>query len=161
MTSHTRPKLLSALLALDLLFVSGAHSQSNQADTPATIMGFTSASSQKQAALETKLKSMISPEHERDFHRYFTSEPHPAGTEQNHKVAEYIADTWKKQGLEDVVIRQYDVLSSLPKEVSVEMVSPVTYKAGLREAPYDVDPDTRNRVVHSAWLSMSASGEVT
>jgi N-acetylated-alpha-linked acidic dipeptidase len=125
------------------------------------LMGFSVKSTQIQNELETKYKAMISPEREREFHRYFTSEPHPAGTEQNHKVAEYIAQTWRDQGIEDVVIRQYDVLSSLPKEVSLEMVSPVRYKAGLREDAYDVDPDTKNPAVRSAWLSMSASGDVT
>lgn len=125
------------------------------------IMGFSASSAKSENDLETKYKGMISPEKEREFHRYFTSEPHPAGTEQNHKVAEYIAQTWRDQGIEDVVIRQYDVLSSLPKEVSLEMVSPVHYKAGLREDSYDVDPDTKNPAVRSAWLSMSASGDVT
>ena len=43
----------------------------------------------------------------------------------------------------------------------MEMVSPVAYKAGLREDAYDVDPDTKNPAVRSGWLSMSASGEVT
>jgi N-acetylated-alpha-linked acidic dipeptidase len=135
-----------------------------QAQTPATdkpLMGFTASASVRERAVEKKLKTLISPEREREFHRYFTSEPHPAGTEQNHKVAEYIAEQWKQQGLEDVVIRQYDVLSSLPREVSLEMVSPIQYKAGLREAAYDVDSDTKNPNVHSAWLSMSANADVT
>ena len=127
----------------------------------APLRGFTAASSAKQVEIEQKFKAMISPEREKEFHRYFTKEPHPAGTPQNKEVAEYIAKTWKDQGIEDVVIRQYDVLSSLPKEVSVEMVSPVRYKAGLREDAYDVDPDTKNPAVRSGWLSMSASGDVT
>jgi N-acetylated-alpha-linked acidic dipeptidase len=124
-------------------------------------MGFTAEGSKQQLDLEKKFGASISPERERDFHRYFTSEPHPAGTEQNHRVAEHIAEAWKQQGLEDVTIREYDVLSSLPKEVSLEMVSPITYKAGLREAAYDVDPDTKNPAIRSGWLSMSASGDVT
>ena len=126
-----------------------------------SLRGFSPASSAKQLAVEEKFKAMISPEREKEFHRYFTKEPHPAGTPQNKEVAEYIAKTWKEQGIEDVVIRQYDVLSSLPKEVAVEMVSPVAYKAGLREDAYDVDPDTKNPAVRSGWLSMSSSGDVT
>ena len=135
------------------------------AQTPApsdkSLMGFTAPSSAHEREIEQKLNSLISPQREREFHRYFTSEPHPAGTEQNHKVAEYIAEQWTQQGLEDVVIRQYDVLSSLPKEVSLEMVSPISYKAGMREAAYDVDPDTKNPNVRSGWLSMSANADVT
>ena len=132
-----------------------------QEPAPTTLRGFTTASSAKQFEIESKFKALISPEREKEFHRYFTSQPHPAGTPQNHEVAEYIAKTWREQGIEDVVIRQYDVLSSLPKEVSVEMVSPKHYKAGLREDAYEVDPDTKNPDIRSAWLSMSASGDVT
>src|SRR6185369_10633118 len=91
-----------------------------QEPAPTTLRGFTTASSAKQFEIESKFKALISQEREKEFHRYFTSQPHPAGTPQNHEVAEYIAKTWREQGIEDVVIRQYDVLSSLPKEVSVE-----------------------------------------
>lgn len=127
----------------------------------ASIMGFSSKSAAAQQDLEHRFNALISTESARTFHRYFTSEPHPAGTEANKKVAEYIADTWKKQGLEDVTIRRYDVLSSLPKQVSLEMISPKPYKAGLREDTYDVDPDTKNLAIRGAWLSMSASGDAT
>jgi len=132
-----------------------------QKRTAASIPGFTARSAEKQAALEEKFKSRISPEQERTFHRFLTSEPHPAASERNNFLARYIADTWKQQGLEDVVIRQYDVLNSFPRQVSLEMVSPVTYKAGLREEAYAIDPDTHNPQVASAYLGLSASGEVT
>ncbi|HEX6881457.1 MAG TPA: M28 family metallopeptidase [Terriglobales bacterium] len=130
-------------------------------DKDTHLRGFTTASAAKQLEIESKFRGLISPDRERQFHRYFTSEPHPAGTPQNEDVAKYIAKTWREQGIEEVAIRQYNVLSSLPREISVEMVSPVKYKAGLREDSYDVDPDTKNPAVRSAWLSMSASGEVT
>lgn len=146
--------ILLFLLSVSLLAQKPAPSNTS-------LMGFTAVSSAHEREIEQKLNSLISPEREREFHRYFTSEPHPAGTEQNHKVAEYIAEQWKQQGLEDVVIRQYDVLSSLPKEVSLEMVSPNSYKAGMREASYDIDPDTKNPNVRSGWLSMSANADVT
>jgi len=149
--------ILRQLIAIIALFAL-ATSASGQS---ASIMGFAPKSAAAQQALEKRFDALISAESARTFHRYFTSEPHPAGTEQNKKVAEYIADTWKKQGLEDVVIRQYDVLSSLPKEVSLEMVSPKPFKASLREDAYDVDPDSKNPALRGAWLSMSASGEVT
>ena len=41
------------------------------------------------------------------------------------------------------------------------MVAPKKYKAVLREQPYDVDPDTKNPDVASAWIGFSSSGEVT
>jgi len=149
------------LIVLAILLLVPQSSLPAQSASPRLLMGFGAEGTIKELAFEAQLKQLVSASSARDFHRYFTSEPHPAGTEQNRKVAEYIAETWRKQGLEDVTIREYDVLSSLPREVSVEMVSPVAYRAGLREDAYDVDPDTRNPNVRGGWLSMSASGEVT
>jgi N-acetylated-alpha-linked acidic dipeptidase len=136
---------------------------SSFAQTPATphLLGFTAEHALSELEFEKEFKSAISPDSEKAFHREFTRTPHPAGTIHDKEVADYIAKTWREQGLEDVVIRQYDVLGSLPKEVVVEMTTPVAYKAGLREAPYDADPDTKNPEVRGAWASMSASGEVT
>jgi N-acetylated-alpha-linked acidic dipeptidase len=132
-----------------------------QTQPPPHITGFTPGSARKQAAIERKFKARISPDQERRFHRYLTSEPHPAGSKRNNELAQYVADTWKQQGLEDVTIHRYDVLNSFPRETSLEMVSPIHYTAQLREQPYDVDPDTKNPNVKSAYLGLSASGEVT
>jgi N-acetylated-alpha-linked acidic dipeptidase len=120
----------------------------------------------KQAALaerqvEENFKRMPSPEEARKHHRFFTAEPHPAGSERNNELARHIAQSWKQQGWEDVRIHRYDVLNSYPREVAVEMVSPVKYRASLREDAYDVDADTKNSRVRSGYLGLSASGEVT
>jgi N-acetylated-alpha-linked acidic dipeptidase len=123
--------------------------------------GFSPKTAQAQKQIEDKFKRLPSPEEARKQHRFFTAEPHPAGSERNNELARYVADTWKQQGLEDVRIHRYDVLSSYPREVSVEMVAPTHYKASLREDPYDVDPDTKNPRVRAGYLGLSASGEVT
>ncbi|MFH4977960.1 hypothetical protein AB6A40_004669 [Gnathostoma spinigerum] len=46
--------------------------------------------------------------------RYFTKEPHVAGTAANERVAMRIADVWKSSGLQDVHFVEYDVLLSYP-----------------------------------------------
>jgi N-acetylated-alpha-linked acidic dipeptidase len=125
------------------------------------ILGFTAASGAKESETEAKFKAIPSPEKAEKWHRWLTAEPHPAGSERNNQLAREIADIWKSQGIEDVVIHEYDVLQSSPREVSLEMVSPKPYKAGLREDGYDVDPSTKNPKVKSGYTSMSASGEVT
>jgi N-acetylated-alpha-linked acidic dipeptidase len=123
--------------------------------------GFSQQAAQTQKQIEEKFKRIPSPEEARKLHRYFTAEPHPAGSERNNELARNIAENWKQQGWEDVKIHRYDVLSSYPREVAVEMVAPVRYKASLREDAYDVDPDTKNPQVRSGYLGLSASGEVT
>src|SRR6185369_9924905 len=119
-------------------------------------VGYTDQSTAKQRKVESTLKSIPTAENEKSFHRYFTSEPHPAGSEENHKIAVHIAEEWKRQGWEDVTVHEYDVYNSAPREVKLEMVAPTRYVAGLREASYDVDPDTANPRVSGAYLSMSA-----
>ncbi|MBS1850932.1 MAG: M28 family metallopeptidase [Acidobacteria bacterium] len=126
-----------------------------------TFQGFSPDSSAKQAEIESKFKAIPTPDEARRQHRIFTAEPHPAGSERNNELARYIAEEWKKQGLEDIVLRRYDVFSSDPKETMLEMVAPVHYKASLREAAYDEDPDTKNPNVSSAWMGMSKSGDIT
>lgn len=123
--------------------------------------GFSATATKAQTEIETKFKSIPSPEEARKHHRFLTAEPHPAGSERNNELARYIAELWKQQGWEDVTLRRYDVLNTFPREVSCEMISPVRFKATLREDPYDADPDTKNPRVQSAYAGLSASGEVT
>src|SRR5579859_7094226 len=123
--------------------------------------GYTEAHSTQERALEKKFRSLPTTDGARRFHRELTREPHPAGTARNNYLARWLAAQWRAQGLEDVKIHRYDVLGSVPLETKLEMVAPVHYRASLREAPYDADPDTKNPRVHSAYASMSASGEVT
>jgi N-acetylated-alpha-linked acidic dipeptidase len=123
--------------------------------------GYSERAALRQRQVEEAFKRIPSPEEARKLHRFFTAEPHPAGSERNNELARHIAESWKRQGLEDVRMHRYDVLSSYPREVSVEMVSPARYRASLREDAYDVDPDTKNPRVRSGYLGLSASGEVT
>jgi len=126
-----------------------------------SILGFTPASAAHEAEIENKFKAIPSPDEERRQHHIFTAEPHVAGSPRNNELARYIADQWRQEGLEDVVIRRYDVYGSNPKFTSLEMVAPIHYRAILREMPVPGDPDSKNKSISSAWSGMSASGEVT
>jgi N-acetylated-alpha-linked acidic dipeptidase len=128
---------------------------------PAQILGFTPAHATRESAVEEKFKSIPTPDEERRQHRIFTAEPHVAGSKRNNELAEYIRDEWKKQGLEDVIIRQYDVYGTNPKSASLEMLAPTHYQAVLREAPLPGDEDSKNPAISAAWLGMSISGDVT
>ncbi len=125
------------------------------------MQGYTEKESAVEREIEKKFLRIPSPEEARRLHRYFTAEPHPAGSERNNELARAIADMWTKQGWEDVTLRRYDVLVSYPRDVMVEMVEPVKYRAGLREDAYDVDPDTKNPHLDPGYLGLSASGDVT
>jgi N-acetylated-alpha-linked acidic dipeptidase len=123
--------------------------------------GFSPQAAEKESALEDRYLSLTSTDQIKSYHRYLTSEPHPAGSQRNNDLARWVAEQWRQQGLEDVAIHEYDVLNSRPRKISLEMVAPAHFRASLREDPYDVDPDTRNANVDGAYLGYSASGEVT
>ena len=146
-----------AALALNFWTPGGATASP---DAPAGILGYSPAAAAGERAVETKYRAIPSAEEARKWHRHFTSVPHPATSPANDAMAEYIAEQWRRQGLEDVVIRRYDVLSSNPRQVEVEMVAPGRYVPSLREDPYEQDPDTKHPDISGAWLSFSASGDV-
>jgi N-acetylated-alpha-linked acidic dipeptidase len=135
-----------------------AFSESNDLKS---MSGFSPRASAEEAAIEQRFRALTSTDQISKFHRYLTSEPHPAGSARNNELARWVADQWRSQGLEDVTIHEYDVLNSSPREISLEMVHPTHYRASLREDPYDVDPDTNNPKADGAYLGYSASGEVT
>ena len=134
------------------LFATQAHAQ---------ILGFTPAHSARESEIENKFAAIPTPDEARRQHRIFTQEPHTAGSKRNNELADYIADEWRKQGLEDVAIRRYDVYGTNPKSAFLEMTAPTHYTATLREMPIPGDDDSKNPAISGAWLGMSISGEVT
>jgi N-acetylated-alpha-linked acidic dipeptidase len=156
--SMRRPMSLSISVLLTLALQSPKFIQSQ---TQPSILGFTPSAAAHEVELENKFKAIPSPGEERRQHKIFTAEPHVAGSPRNNELARYIADEWRNEGLEDVIIRRYDVYGSNPKSTFLEMVAPVHYRAGLRELPIPGDPDLKNKSISSAWSGMSASGEVT
>ncbi len=127
----------------------------------AKISGFSPRAAAQEIITENSFRESISTPEIIQFHRYLTAEPHPAGSARNNELAQWVAEQWRKQGLENVTVHQYDVLGSSPRKISLEMVKPAEYRALLLEAPDNADPDTRNPKVDGAYLGYSASGEVT
>src|SRR3982074_286399 len=150
-----RASLFLVILVFAFLFCA------SPATAQSSILGFTPTSAARETETEKKFKAIPSPDEERRQHRIFTSEPHVAGSKRNNELADYIAEEWRKQGLEDVIIRRYDVYGTNPKSASLEMVAPVHYQATLREAALDADPDSKNPQISGAWTGMSISGDVT
>lgn len=126
-----------------------------------SMIGYTAAGAAAERAVEERLRARPDSESIRAWHRELTKSPHVATSPRTKEIAEFIAATWKAQGLDEVVIRRYDVLSSNPRKVAVEMVAPIAYTPSLREAPIPEDPDSAQPGISGAWTSFSASGEVT
>ncbi len=154
---------LPSALAVGVVLVVGLNAgpQGRIPDRAPGIRGFSARAAALQRDVEKRYRAIPSADEARKWHRRFTSVPHPATSKANHDLALDIAEQWKAQGLEDVVIRRYDVLSSNPREIQVEMVKPTRYVPTLREDAYKEDPDTAHPEASGAWISFSASGDVT
>src|SRR5258708_29296948 len=100
-----------------------------------SILGFTPSSAARETEIEKKFKAIPSPDEERRQHQIFTSEPHVAGSKRNNELAHYIADEWRKQGLEDVIIRPYDVNGTNPNTPTRQILAPVRHPAPPPQPP--------------------------
>src|ERR1700704_6392027 len=143
------------------LVVAFSAQQKQPAPPASPILGFTPPHAAAEHQLESQFQSIPAPDKAREWHRTFTAEPHPAASDRNNQLADFVADEWRKQGWEDVALRRYDVLHSRPRSVSLEMTAPVPFTASLREDPYDADLDTKNPAVSGSYFGYSASGDVT
>ncbi len=152
-----RPRSACLLFGVVLL----THGASAPATEPTPLRGYSPHAAHLERAIERRFRELPDAERARAWHRYFTAEPHVATSKRNNHLADYVAEQWRLQGLEDVVIRRYDVLSSNPREVKVEMLAPHAYTPSLREDPVPEDPDSQRLDISGAWLSFSASGDVT
>jgi N-acetylated-alpha-linked acidic dipeptidase len=150
-----------ALLAAALSWGSAFGQAAEAPQRPESILGFSPAHAIQEHEREKVFQSLPSAAKAREWHRLFTANPHPAASPENNRLAGVIADEWRKQGWEDVVLRRYDVLHSTPRSIALEMTSPVSFKASLREDSYDRDPDTKNPAIDGAYFGFSASGDVT
>jgi N-acetylated-alpha-linked acidic dipeptidase len=162
MIMRLSPSILRVLFWTFLFLPLLISAQQKPVEPPTSpILGFSAPHAAAERRLEETFQAIPSPDKAREWHRTFTAEPHPAASERNNQLAELIAGEWRKQGWEDVVLRRYDVLHSRPRSVSLEMIAPIAYTAGLREDPYDTDPDTKNPAVSGSYFGFSASGDVT
>jgi len=85
--------------------------QQKQLESPPTpILGFSPPHAAAERQLESAFQSIPSPEKAREWHRTLTAEPHPAASERNNYLADFVAGEWRKQGWEGITLRRYDVL---------------------------------------------------
>ena len=124
------------------------------------IRGFSDASATRERAVESLLAQRLNRDSTGAAFRVLTAEPHPAGTARNKYLADWVADKWRADGLDDVKLHRYDVYLPWPRKVSVTMTAPTHYEATLREDAVAADPDTKLDP-GPTYLGMGASGDVT
>ncbi len=130
------------------------------ATTQPPMTGFSTAAASAQRDLEATLAGRLSRDSTGAFFRYFTAEPHPAGSARNKELADHLASRFREYGWDEVRLHRYDVLLPWPTRVRVALIAPTKYVATLREDSYPEDPDTK-KDPGPTYLGMSASGDVT
>ena len=110
--------------------------------------------------LESRLIQTIRPENCRHEHRIFTAKPHMAGSAQNYKLAQYVAEQWRKYGLEDVELIEHPVYLPWPVRYEATLVSSGE-KLSLKEEAIPQDPDSYSTEVGIPYCAYSADIDIT
>ena len=110
--------------------------------------------------LESRLIQTIRPENCRREHRIFTAKPHMAGSAQNYKLAQYVAQQWRDYGLEDVELIEHPVYLPWPVRYEATLVAS-REKLSLKEDAIPQDPDSYSSEVGIPYCAYSANIDVT
>ncbi|MGO9590875.1 MAG: M28 family metallopeptidase [Candidatus Acidiferrales bacterium] len=153
-----KPQSRFALPAAGLFLLSLA--MSSRAQAPDSISGFLPSHVETERQLERKFRLIPDASHAEDDLRHLTSQPHLAGTEASHQVAEWLRDQYKSFGF-DAQIASYSAWLPQPREVQLELVKPVRKQLATPEAPFDGDPATYDERAVRAFNIYSPSGDVT
>lgn len=142
-----------------MLFVSlVAAQQAPVAASSQPIQGFRDAAVQRK--LESSFLAVPEAKLAGEHLRILTREPHIAGSPEDRKTAEYVAQKFREAGL-DVRIDSYKVWLNLPKEILVEATAPEGLKMrGPSRERVEGDPFQDDPRVLPAFNGASPSGEV-
>jgi len=133
-----------------------------QASDRPPLTGFAASRVGWELEYEARLQKLVSPAREREFLRFLTSVPHPAGSEGDKKISQYIFDRFQEFGLKPEMV-EYEVLLSYPVGAKVEIVGPEPVKLARPEVPYPDDPDTALEDIFTRipWNAYSPSADLT
>lgn len=113
---------------------------------------------------ETLKNQFISLPQPDQFHGHLThlaSTPHRAGTQANHKVADYIAHVMEKAGM-TICEYPYDIyMPTGPGEVEVALTEPLRMPLPIQEDIILEDSFSRSSNLDIGWNAYAGSGDVT
>lgn len=125
------------------------------------LTGFTPSRQTSELNLEAEFKKHQSAATYKEHLTRLTSVPHVAGTPENEKVRDYIAETMRKAGWQ-VDIYPHDIyLPKGPGEVAVEVVQPIRQPLNIREYLFPEDKYASDPRLMPGWNAYSGSGDVT
>jgi N-acetylated-alpha-linked acidic dipeptidase len=151
-------KTLRLWIAL-LMLAAAAFAQPAHPNTSTQVIaGFRDYASEQK--LEQKFLAVPEPRLAQEHLRVLTSEPHIAGSPEDRKTAEYVAEKFRQAGLE-THIDAYKVWLNLPREILVEATAPPSLKMrGPTREHVEGDPFQDDPRVVMPFSGSSPSGEV-
>ena len=145
-------KLLTPFL---LLFIS----QSLFAQTK-KIVGFSDKNVEKQLSVESAFDKNLSAENIGETMKLLSAKPHHISSAGSKENAEYVMNQFKKFGW-DAEIETFHVLFPTPKTRVLEMTSPTSFKALLKEPSLKEDATSGQEGQLPTYNAFSADGDVT
>lgn len=145
-------KLLLSILIIFAIHVSFSQTKS--------IAGFSDKHVEKQLNLESSFDKNLSKENIGENIKTLSAKPHAIGSPGSKENAEYILNLYKKWGW-DAKIETFHVLFPTPKTRMLEMTSPTTYKALLKEPALKEDATSGQQDQLPTYNAWSADGDVT
>lgn len=142
------------LLALCLCAGATAQAQDKK------MLGYTDNEVARQQQLEARFDQQLSSSHIGETIKTLSSRPHHISSAGGKAVAEDILQRFKSYGW-DAEIVTYQVLFPTPKERVLEMTSPTTYKALLKEPALKEDATSGQEGQLPTYNAWSADGDVS
>ncbi len=124
------------------------------------ITGFYEKNVEKQLSFESSFDKNLSKENIGESIKRLSAKPHAVGSPAGKENAEYILGLYKKWGW-DAQIETFHVLFPTPKMRLLEMTSPTTYKALLKEPALKEDATSGQQDQLPTYNAWSADGDVT
>jgi N-acetylated-alpha-linked acidic dipeptidase len=124
------------------------------------IRGFPEAQWAAQHALEQKALALPQASREKVYLERMAKVPHHAGSPASAAVAEYALGLFKEFGL-DAHIENFEAMLPYPTSRTLEMVSPVKFRASLKEPAVAQDQYSSNPTQLPTYNAYSGSGDVT
>ena len=110
--------------------------------------------------LEQKAIALPKADRQKVYLERMAKVPHHAGSAADAAVAEYALGLFKEFGL-DAHIENFEALIPYPTARELEMVSPVKFRAALKESAISQDPYSSNATQLPTYNAYSGSGDVT
>jgi N-acetylated-alpha-linked acidic dipeptidase len=124
------------------------------------LAGYSPANSQTELDWERKIQAIPQPENIKANMMELAAEPHHLGSERQRQLSLWLQTKLRSYGL-DAQIERFDVLFSTPLERKVELVSPGSYVAQLKEPAISEDPTSGQSGQLPTYLAYVADGDVT